>query len=139
MAWEEKPGVRQDAYGRHYKVLVNSRGRQDIQYVQKDTGAPVGYTVPEPKYEVPVRKPKIITTGVTVKRPVIHRPKRLHVVELRKPGSAEKIKEVSPNRENGLAAYIDSCILRFTGKEWVALFPPVVDWHVQYHIDEETK
>lgn len=132
------PGVQQLANGKKFKLGRYPSGKSVI-VPYEETGAPAARMIPTPvEAEKPKRKVITVTNAKGEKvelKPF--QPKRLHVVEMRRVGKDMAIlKETVPNGSNGLAAYIDSCLLRFDGKEWHPLFPPVIEWHVQYHIDE---
>ena len=137
--------IRQDHRGRLYRivyfdnVITGQRTSVELPYTPSDAPPARMIPVQEPALPRPKLKGPMRVRGSNGQlrdfKP--HQSKRMHVVELRKVGAGFGIKEVSPNGSNGLAAFIDSTILRFDGKNWLSLFPPVVDWHVQYHIDEE--
>ena len=131
-------GVKTDARGRKFRILANSFGRQDIQYIQ-DSDAPAGYSIPIPEERKPVIKLKGKPIDTSTGKPVVHIPRRKHVVLFRRRGEKEIIREEAPNGSNGLAALIDSNLCRYDGKEWFPLFPSLDDHHVQWHEDEEVK
>jgi len=122
MAWTLIPGVKQDHRGRFFQIAVNSRGRQDLVYVQPSPDTPLARTIPVREPPAPKEKP-LVTTGVDTKRPVIHRPVRKCVCEFRyKTGqSINTVKrDIFANFEHALSNLHNQC-----------------DFHVFYHVEEK--
>jgi hypothetical protein len=123
MSWEIlKSGVRQDHRGRLYRTAINSRGQQDIIYVQPDPNAEPARTIPVPQ-EQPQAKPfpKQITTGYgsEMRRPVLHLPTRQHTIICRVNGSNEVRKLTFDNDSAGFERVLSVWF------EW--------DYHQLYH------
>lgn len=142
MPWtiDYNSGVRQDHRGRKYRILLNSRGRQDIQYIE-ETNAPAGYTIPTPEPKPPYQR-KMITTGLNGERhPVVFKPRRLHVIEARWHRVSKDVsKAVAPNGELAEmqeALWQHLFISPDCGHTWKPIGGLSNDYHVQYHIDEE--
>lgn len=150
MPWKLQPGWRQDHRGRLYQVAINSRGKQDYHYVQY-TGAEPGYTIPLPKEEAKREKPLTTYTDSSGnKRPVIHRPKRVHILERRKwqkwtfvqaREDDDEIETISgPNRWlEGEVQPLVYCTTNEKGEtsSWEVLQQSAYDHHVHY-IEERT-
>lgn len=131
-------GIKSDHTGRRYRLMTNSFGREDKIYIQ-DTDAPAGYTIPIPPEPKPKLKGPIKHFGTN--KPVVHIPKRLHVVEVRWKDKHTVDKIVG---SNGSLDRIVEDMRPFgrspdCGETWLALEPLPSDHHVQYHIDEEIK
>jgi len=132
MSWTLLPGVRQDHRGRNYQVLINSRGKEDVVYVQHDSNAPAGYTipVPEPVKRTVLRKP--VATGPATKH--------LMVVEYRKVGQKAIAKLEFDNSDGEHFIHQEvRCLLRSPdcGSSWLPATGNITDYHVAYHLDEE--
>jgi hypothetical protein len=150
MTWsiDYKSGVRQDHKGRRYRIATNSRGKQDLVYVQEN-GAPPARTIPVADPQPRVRAPATVTTGFgsEVRRPVVFKPKRRHVIEarLRNP-SYGLVQDRERNRHEGVFCWLGDAselhdLLRSSdlGETWERITPATFDHHKQYHIDEESK
>lgn len=131
MAWKLTEGVRQDARGRLYRTLVNSRGKQDIRYVEHPSAeTPAGYTVPVPAE--PARKRS------TLKLSTQEQKKRLAVLEFRTKGSVAR-STFSSARE--LYSQMPALLPLFRspdqGKTWVPVEDTISDYHNIWHTEVE--
>lgn len=134
------PGVRQLDDGRFY-VLGRYPSGKTVMLPHERTEAPAARMIPAVEHKIPLKLKGPITTGVDKKRPVVHLPKRLHVVEVRWRAGEEVYKnEFSPSSMNEPmlellwnALWISSDC----GRTWQILGPVPCEYHIQYHIDEE--
>lgn len=127
MAWviNLQSGVQQDARGRHFRIATNSRGKQDIVYVEHPTNAERARMIPVPPEPVYFRKEKFVTTddGTGKKRNVVHLPKRKCVCEFRYRNS----QDMSKIERDSFSDFENSASL--------GNLHAMCDWHVFYHIE----
>ena len=136
------PGVRQLHNGKQY-VLGRYPSGKTVMVPYAATGAPQGYTVPLPQESRRPYQRKLITHTAAdgTKQPVVHRPRRLHVAELRHRGEQEITKLVAHNeRWSEVEQALLQPLVRLNGDKVAEILEPAAAWfHVQYHIDEEVK
>lgn len=121
--------VRQDHRGRNYRVeyyVASGRVRQFI-YVDDATKLEPGYVVPKPPEAV--RKVPIVR-----KIDEQAQKRRLAVVQFRRRNERE-VEELKYDDARNAQALVDHLrpLVRWTGKDWIALFPAEADHYVQYH------
>lgn len=160
MAWEpDNSGIKQDHRGRFFRTLYNSRGKQDIQYVQPTTDAPRAETIPIPPEPTPKQhyndNDSFVTTGINgERRNVVHLPRRKHVVEFRPKGESTVQKIETDNAaEYELYVYANRAKVawKFDPQEGIlvqdldrhgncANYEQLSTWDyfTQYHKDEES-
>src|SRR5688572_3214368 len=140
MSWTRIPGIRQDHRGRYYRILVNSRGKQDLEYIDRVWDAPKAYTIPVPPEPKPVirLKPRMVRDkDGTLREFKPFQPRRFHYLEFRiaKPQMIRGLTTMDRAEFEGALASIRPLMQSpDCGKTWQPVESLYSDWHVAYHL-----
>lgn len=144
MSWTHIPGIRQDHRGRYYELYVNSRGKQDIRFIERQWDAPAARMIPlppEPKPKLKLKGPmRVRGADGQLREFKPFQPKRLHVIEYRIAGPQilrKMIRDNRPDFEEVIEHIKPLSISPDCGKTWQPIERLYSDWHVAYHLDEE--
>lgn len=134
-----KQGIQQDCKGRHFRTATNSRGRQDIIYVEHPTNAEKARMIPVPPEPVYIPKEKFVTTdsGDGKKRNVIHLPKRKAVVQFRDK-ETQAVDKVEFDSSKEMLDFVDEHrAVTDPLDDTILVHEADWDWHGCYHIEVE--